>query len=197
MIRIALTGSIGMGKTTVAQMFARRGVLLFDADAEVRALQGPNGPLLEAIERRFPGTVNGGILNRDALAARVLANPAELKALEAIVHPAVRAARDAFIAAHPGAPAILFDIPLLFETGSEEDFDTVIVVSAGEELQRARVLGRPGMTGRRLDSILARQMPDSEKRARADFVIDTNGDLSTTEDQVDRIIACLGIAARR
>ena len=197
MIRIALTGSIGMGKTTVAQMFARRGVLLFDADAEVRALQGPNGPLLEAIERRFPGTVNGGILNRDALAARVLANPAELKALEAIVHPAVRAARDAFIAAHPGAPAILFDIPLLFETGSEEDFDSVIVVSAGEELQRARVLGRPGMTGRRLDSILARQMPDSEKRARADFVIDTNGDLSTTEDQVDRIIACLGIAARR
>jgi dephospho-CoA kinase len=197
MIRIALTGSIGMGKTTVAAMFARRGILMFDADAAVRALQGPDGDLLDAIEARFPGTVIGGELNRDALAARVLADRRELEALEAIVHPAVRAARDRFVSAHADASAILFDIPLLFETGSESEFDTIIVVSAPEAVQRARVLGRPGMTSMRLDSILARQMPDADKRKRADFVIDTGGDLSTTESQVDRIIACLGLGQDR
>lgn len=197
MIRIALTGSIGMGKSTVAAMFARRGILLFDADAEVRAMQGPDGTLVEEIGAAFPGTVVGGQLNRDELAARVLGDPRQLAALEAIVHPAIRAARDAFIAAHREAPAILFDIPLLFETGSHEEFDKVVVVSAPDAVQRARVLARPGMTAKRLDSILARQMPDADKRARADFVVDTGGDLSTTKAEVDRIIACLGLAERQ
>ncbi len=197
MIKIALTGSIGMGKSTVAAMFRERGVLLFDADAQVRALQEPGGALLGAIEARFPGTVVGNVLNRDALAARVLDNPRELAALEAIVHPAVRSARDAFIADHRDAAALVFDIPLLFETGGEDEFDKVIVVSAPEAAQRARVLARRGMSADRLDSILARQMPDADKRARADFVVDTGGDLSTTKAQVYRIIACLGLGQSR
>jgi dephospho-CoA kinase len=123
----------------------------------------------------------------------VLDDPAELAALEAIVHPSVRDAREVFIAAHRDAPALLFEIPLLFEIAGERDFDKVIVVSAPAEVQRARVLGRSGMTNEKLDAILARQVPDEEKRARADFVVDTSGDLSTTEAQVRDIIACLGI----
>ena len=194
MIRIALTGSIGMGKSTVARMFERAGVPVFDADAEVRRLQGPSGALVERIGERFPGTVEGGILDRDRLARRVLDDPAELAALEGIVHPAVRDAREAFIATHAGAPALLFEIPLLFETAGEKDFDKVVVVSAPAEVQRARVLERPGMTVEKLASILARQVPDEEKRARADFVVDTAGDLSTTEGQVRDIIACLGLS---
>ena len=125
----------------------------------------------------------------------VLEEPGELAALEAMVHPEVRGARERFIAAHKDAPAILFDIPLLFETGGEAAFDKIIVVSAPPDVQRARVLKRPGMTPAKLKSILARQMPDAEKRHRADFVIDTGGDLSTTERQVGDIIACLGLAA--
>ena len=194
MIRIALTGSIGMGKSTVARMFERAGVPVFDADAEVRRLQGPSGALVERIGERFPGTVEGGILDRDRLARQVLDDPAELAALEAIVHPAVRDAREAFIASHARAPALLFEIPLLFETGGERDFDKVVVVSAPPEVQRARVLERPGMTVEKLASILARQVSDEEKRARADFVVDTAGDLSTTEGQVRDIIACLGLS---
>jgi dephospho-CoA kinase len=197
MIRLALTGSIGMGKSTVARMFERAGVPVFDADAEVRRLQGKGGSLLEVIGQRFPGSVHGGALDRDRLSHMVLDDPEELAALEAIVHPEVQKARKRFIADHATAPAILFDIPLLFETGGEGAFDKVVVVSAPEDLQRARVLGRPGMTGEKFRSILERQMPDSEKRKRADFVIDTSGDLSTTEAQVRDILACLGLASGR
>lgn len=194
-IAIALTGSIGMGKSTVASMFADRGIPVFDADAEVRRLQSHGGALVAPIEARFPGTVRDGSVDRDALARRVLGHPSELRALEAIVHPAVQAARQAFLAGHRDAPALLFDIPLLFETGGEKAFDKVVVVSAPAALQRARVLSRPGMTEPRLDSILARQWPDDDKRQRADFVIDTGGSLDETRAQVDRILACLGLAA--
>ena len=197
MIRIALTGSIGMGKSTVARMFERAGVPLFDADAEVRRLQFAGGPVVEAIARRFPGSVVAGVVDRDRLSRIVLEDPVALAALEAIVHPEVHKARQRFIDAHRDAPAILFDIPLLFETGGEGAFDKVIVVSAPEAIQRARVLGRQGMTEEKFRSMLARQMPDREKRERADFVIDTSGDLSTTEAHVRDILACLGLAPGR
>ena len=195
MILVALTGSIGMGKSTVAAMFKRVGVPVFDADAEVRRLQAEDPELIASIGARFPGTVTNRMLDRDALARHVLGRPVELKALEAIVHPAVQDARSRFIASNPDAPALLFDIPLLFETGGETAFDKVIVVSAPAEVQRERVLARPGMTEQKLIAILDRQLPDAEKRARADFVIDTGEHLSTTERQVRDILACLGIAA--
>ena len=194
MMRIALTGSIGMGKSTVAKMFERAGVPVFDADAVVRQLQSPGGGLVEKIGELFPGTVRSGTLDRDCLAQIVLSDPKKLSALEAIVHPAVREAREAFVREHGQAPALIFEIPLLFETGGESDFDKVIVVSAPAEVQRTRVLARPSMHEAKLDSILERQTPDEEKRRRADFVIDTAGDLSTTEAQVHEIIACLGLA---
>ena len=197
MIRIALTGSIGMGKSTVAKMFERAGVPVFDADAVVRRLQGPDGGLVENIGELFPGTVRCGTLDRDCLAHIVLGDPAKLKTLEEIVHPAVREARDAFVAEHPGARGLIFEIPLLFETGGEKEFDKVVVVSAPPEVQRARVLERNGMSAAKLDSILARQMPDAEKRVRADFVVDTGVDLSTTEAQVGDILDCLGLGDRR
>lgn len=193
MIRIALTGSIGMGKSTVARMFEAAGVPVFDADAVVRRLQGPGGALVERIAELFPGAVRCGTLDRDCLAQIVLADPAKLAALEGVVHPAVREWRQAFIDDHPGAAALMFEIPLLFETGGEKEFDKVIVVSAPAEIQRARVLQRQGMTADKLESILKRQIPDQEKRRRADFVIDTGGDLSTTEAQVRDILACLNL----
>jgi dephospho-CoA kinase len=193
MIRIALTGSIGMGKSTVARMFEAAGVPVFDADSVVRQLQGPGGALVERIGELFPGTVRCGTLDRDCLAQIVLEDPAKLAALEGIVHPAVRDWRQAFIDKHAGAPALMFEIPLLFETAGEGEFDKVVVVSAPAEVQRARVLQRQGMTPARLASILARQMPDEEKRRRADFVIDTGADLSTTEAQVREFLACLGL----
>jgi dephospho-CoA kinase len=196
MIKIALTGSIGMGKSTVAAMFERAGVPVFDADAVVRALQGPGGALVERIGERFPGVVHGAILDREKLAGIVLEDPRELAALEQIVHPAVQDARQAFIDRHRDAAALVFDIPLLFETGGETAFDKVVVVSAPGSVQRQRVLARSGMTEERLRSILERQMPDEEKRARADFVIDTGCELSTTEAQVRDILACLGVAGR-
>ena len=195
MITIALTGSIGMGKSTVAAMFAERGIPLFDADAEVRRLQGPGGRLVGPIEQRFPGTTRDGAVDREALAQRVLGNPQELAALEALVHPAVHHERTRFIIANGDAPALLFDIPLLFETGGESAFDKVIVVTAPAEVQRERVLARPGMTPAKLDAILARQLPDADKRARADFTIDTGTSLAETRRQVDAILACLGLAS--
>lgn len=195
MIPIALTGSIGMGKSTVARMFERAGVPVFDADAEVRRLQGPGGALVGAIAKRFPGSVRDGAVDREALSALVLGKPDELAALEAIVHPAVHHARTRFILDHGEAAALLFDIPLLFETGGEGAFDKVIVVSVPEDVQRQRVLSRPGMTTEKLDALLARQTPDADKRARADFVIDTGGSLEETERQVEHILACLGLAA--
>ena len=195
MIRLALTGSIGMGKSTVAEMFRRAGVPVFDADAVVRRLQGPGGSLVGKIEERFPGTTGPDGVNRDALSERVLSDPDELAALEAIVHPSVHHERTRFIVENGDQPALLFEIPLLFETGGESQADKVIVVSAPAEVQRARVLERPGMTPEKLNAILGRQLPDSEKRARADFVIDTGGDLSTTKAQVADILSCLGLTA--
>lgn len=195
MIKIALTGSIGMGKSTVAKMFESAGVPVFDADAIVRQLQSDGGGLVEKIGELFPGTVRCGTLDRDCLAQIVLSDREKLAALEQIVHPAVREAREAFVAEHGQATALIFEIPLLFETGAEAEFDKVIVVSAPAEVQRGRVLGRPGMHEAKLDSILDRQTPDEEKRRRADFVIDTAGDLSTTEAQVREIIACLGLGS--
>ena len=195
MIKVALTGSIGMGKSTVARMFADAGVPVFDADAVVRQLQGPGGALIERIGELFPGCVRSGTLDRECLAQIVLADRSKLALLENIVHPAVREWRDVFIEKHRESPALIFEIPLLFETGSEKEFDKVVVVSAPPDVQRARVLGRQGMTSARLDSILARQMPDEEKRRRADFVIDTGADLSTTEAQVRDILVGLGLAA--
>jgi dephospho-CoA kinase len=194
MLKIAITGSIGMGKSTVASMFADAGIPLFDADAEVRAMQGYGGQLVDSIEARFPGTTRGGAVDRELLAARVLGDRDLLAALEMIVHPAVQQARERFVAGHSDAPALLFDIPLLFETGGEKAFDKVVVVSAPADVQRERVLGRPGMTPAKFDSLLARQLPDSEKRERADFVVDTSGSLDATRAQVQRILACLGLA---
>jgi dephospho-CoA kinase len=195
MITLALTGSIGMGKSTVARMFERAGIPVFDADAEVHRLQETGGALVEAIGDRFPSSVIAGQLDRDRLAEIVLADRNELAALEAIVHPAVQAARERFLADHAEAAVVLFEIPLLFETGGEQAFDKVIVVSAPAEIQRERVLSRAGMTEQKLDAILGRQLPDADKRARADFVVDTGTDLSTTERQVRDILACLGLPA--
>jgi dephospho-CoA kinase len=194
---IAITGSIGMGKTTVAKMFEESGVPVFDADAVVRDLQANDAKLIATIGERFPGTVSNGVLDREALRRTVLGQPAELESLEAIVHPEVQAARARFIEANENAPALLFDIPLLFETGGEGAFDKVIVVSAPAKIQRDRVLARPGMTRQKLDAILARQMPDDEKRKRADFVIDTGTDLSATARRVSEILYCLGLGSGR
>ena len=193
MITLALTGSIGMGKSTVAAMFADAGVPVFDADAVVRTLQGPGGRLVPLIEARFPGTTRDGSVDREALSAAVLADRDELAALEAIVHPAVHHERTRFIVEHGDASALLFDIPLLFETGGGEAFDKVIVVSARSELQRERVLMRPGMTEQKFEQILARQLPDDQKRQRADFVVDTSGTLDETRAQVHNILSCLGL----
>ena len=197
MRRIALTGSIGMGKSTVAAMFVAAGIPLFDADAEVRALQGPGGELVPAIEAMFPGSTEGGAVDRERLGAMVLGDRDRLARLEMLVHPVVAERRQRFIDAHRAAPALLFDIPLLFETHGEGAFDTVIVVSAPAAIQRERVLARPGMTAAKLDAILARQTPDAVKREKADFVIDTSGTLDATRAQVANILACLGLAAGR
>jgi len=193
MMTLALTGSIGMGKSTVAAMFAEAGIPTFDADAVVRALQGPGGRLVPLIEARFPSTTRDGAVDRDALSAVVLSDRDELAALEAIVHPAVHHERTRFIVEHGDSPALLFDIPLLFETGGDAAFDKVIVVSASLAQQRDRVLARPGMTEEKLRQILGRQMADSEKRDRADFVVDTSGTLEETRTQVRNILSCLGL----
>ena len=196
MNRVALTGSIGMGKSTVAKMFERAGVPVFDADAVVHRLQAPGGGLVEKIGELFPGCVRSGTLDRECLAEIVLGDREKLAALERIVHPAVREAREEFIARHRDAPVLLFEIPLLFETGGEKEFDKIVVVSAPADVQRSRALERAGMSLAKLTAILARQMPDAEKRRRADFVVDTGTDLSTTESQVREILACLGGAPR-
>ncbi|RYD62649.1 MAG: dephospho-CoA kinase [Sphingomonadales bacterium] len=195
MITLGLTGSIGMGKSTVAAMFADEGVPVFDADAEVHRLQGPGGALVAAIEAAFPDTTGAEGVNRTALGEAVLGDPVALKRLEALVHPAVAAAREGFLARHAAAPLVVLDIPLLFEAGGWQQVDRVAVVSAPADVQRARVLGRPGMTEARFESILARQLPDAEKRARADFVIDTGVALAETRAEVRRVIACLAGAA--
>ena len=184
---LGLTGSIGMGKSTVAGMFEELGVPVFDADAVVRGLQGPGGGLVDEIERAFPGTTGPDGVDRARLGSAVFDDPAALARLEAIVHPAVRAAREDFLREQAGARLVVFDIPLLFEKGATEEVDAVLVVSAPPEVQRARVLARPGMAEARFESILAIQLPDAEKRARADYVIDTGGTLIGTKAEV----ACL------
>jgi dephospho-CoA kinase len=185
---LGLTGSIGMGKSTVAAMFADAGVPVFDADAEVRRMQGPNGALLGQIEQAFPGTTSAEGVDRAALGAAVFDDAAALARLEAIVHPAVRQAREAFLIEHAGASLVVFDIPLLFEKGGVEEVDAVLVVSAPAEVQRRRVLDRPGMTAERFARILTLQLPDAEKRARADYVIDTGTSLEQTSAQVAQLV---------
>jgi dephospho-CoA kinase len=191
MIVLGLTGSIGMGKSTVAKMFAEEGVPVFDADAAVHRLQGPEGALVERIEAQFPGTTGPGGVDRGALAERVLGEPEALRRLEALVHPAVARERKAFLAANARAAVVVLDIPLLFEAGGSAQVDRIAVVSAPPGVQRERVLARPGMTAEKFDQILARQLPDAEKRARADFVIPTGGPLDETRRAVRRILACL------
>lgn len=190
-VTLGLTGSIGMGKSTVATMFAELGVPVFDADAAVHRLQGKGGRLVAAIEAAFPGTTGFDGVDRTALGEAVLGKPELLKRLEAIVHPAVGEERAAFLAQNASARLVVFDVPLLFETGGESRVDKVAVVSAPAEVQRARVLARPGMTAARFDAILARQTPDAEKRARADYVIDTGGSLVATRARVAEIVADL------
>ena len=191
MIILGLTGSIGMGKSTVARMFAEEGAPVFDADSVVHRLQGPEGALVEAIEAAFPGTTGPQGVDRTALAERVLAEPAALRRLEALVHPAVAKARESFLAANAGAPVVVLDIPLLFEKGLEGSVDKVAVVSADPDVQRIRTLARPGMSAEKYLRILSHQLPDAEKRARADFVIPTDCPLDETRASVRRILACL------
>ncbi|KRA81562.1 dephospho-CoA kinase [Altererythrobacter sp. Root672] len=185
---LGLTGSIGMGKSTVAAMFEELGVPVFDADAVVRRLQGPGGDLVAPIEAAFAGTTGPQGIDREALGKEVFDNPAALARLEAIVHPAVRAARKEFLLEHAGERLVVFDIPLLFEKGGVEEVDAVVVVSAPPEVQRARVLARPGMTAERFATILSLQMPDAEKRARTDHVIDTGLSLEETRAAVARLV---------
>ncbi|MEH3145379.1 MAG: dephospho-CoA kinase [Methylobacterium frigidaeris] len=193
---LGLTGSIGMGKSATAAMFRARGVPVHDADACVHALYGPGGAAAARIGAAFPGTLApDGAVDRAALRARVLDDPARMTTLEALVHPLVREAEAAFLAAHAAAPLAVLDVPLLYETGGEARCDAVAVVSAPAEVQRARVLARPGMTGATFAAILAKQMPDAEKRRRADFVIETGDGFPRAEAQVDAVIAAL--AARR
>ncbi len=197
MLVLGLTGSIGMGKSTVAAMFAEEGVPVFDADAEVHKLQGPDGRLVTEIEAAFPGTTGESGVDRPLLSKAVFGNPEALRQLEAIVHPAVAEERARFLDANRDRPLVLLDIPLLFEAGGWEQVDKIVVVSAPADVQRERVLARPGMTVDRFESILARQTPDSEKRARADFVIPTGGSLEETRAAVCAVIACLAGAEGR
>jgi len=188
MIVLGLTGSIGMGKSTVGDFFAEGGVPVYDADAEVHRLYaGDAAPLIEAA---FPGTSKDGAVDRARLAERVIGDPAALKRLEAIVHPLVRRAEEQFLAAAEaaGAPVAVVNIPLLFETGGDKRCDAVVVVSAPAATQRARVMGRPGMTEEKFAGLLAKQMPDAEKRRRADFVVDTSADFDSTRVQIRAIL---------
>jgi dephospho-CoA kinase len=173
MIIIGLTGSIGMGKSTVAKMFTRLGVPVFDADAEVRRVQGPGGRALAAIEAAFPGSTHEGGLHREKLGAAVFGDREALRRLESILHPLVGDAQSAFLGAHRRKNAVVLDVPLLFEKGGWRRCDMSVVVSAPLRVQRARVLARPGMTPEKFAAILKAQMPDAEKRRRADIVIQT------------------------
>jgi dephospho-CoA kinase len=174
MIILGLTGSIGMGKSTTAKLFAEAGVPVYDADAAVHALY--EGEAVPAIEAAFPGTTADGKVDRNKLSAQVVHDPSAIRRLEGIVHPMLGASRQKFLddAEQSGAPVAVVDVPLLFETGGEKRVDAVVVVTTTPEIQRQRVLSRDNMTGERLDAILARQLPDAEKRKRADFVVDTS-----------------------
>ncbi|MFM5884018.1 MAG: dephospho-CoA kinase [Novosphingobium sp.] len=185
---LGLTGSIGMGKSAVAAMLRGLGVPVFDADAAVHELQGPGGACVAPIERAFPGTTGPQGVDRQKLGAAVFGDPAALKRLEAIVHPEVAALRSAFLADNAAAALIVFDIPLLFEKTGSHGLDAVVVVSAPAAVQRERVLARPGMTAEKFAQILALQVPDAEKRARADYVIDTGVTLAETRHAVQRLV---------
>ncbi|WP_394664602.1 dephospho-CoA kinase [uncultured Sphingomonas sp.] len=191
MIVLGLTGSIGMGKSTVAQMFRDEGVPVFDADACVHRLQGPGGALVAAIESAFPGTTGPDGVNRAALGRAVLGDDSAMRRLEAIVHPAVQAERTAFLTAHADASLVVVDVPLLLETGGDKAVDKVLVVSAETAVQEARVLARPGMTKEKFAAILARQLPDVEKRVRADHIIATDIPLAETREKVRALITCM------
>jgi len=197
MFILGLTGSLGMGKSTTAGFFAEAGVPVHDADAVVHALY--EGEAVPAIEAAFPGTTAGGKVDRARLAARVTDDPAALRRLEQIVHPLVRAARARFLAAAQagGAEVVVLDIPLLFETGGHAGVDAVVVASAPPETQRQRVLERPGMTADKLDALLGRQMADSEKRARADFVVDTSRGFDAARAQVREILRAVATMPKR
>lgn len=191
MIVLGLTGSIGMGKSTTAQMFIDRGVPVYSADETVHRLY--SGRAVPLIENAFPGTTGCGTVDRDSLSRAVLGNPEALKKLESIIHPLVREEEQAFLksAEETGAAFAVLDIPLLFETGGESRVDRVLVVTAPAEVQRERVLSRPGMTETKINAILQRQLPDAEKRLRADFVIDTSRGLDAARADVDAVIATL------
>jgi dephospho-CoA kinase len=191
MIVLGLTGSIGMGKSTVAAMFRRLKVPVFDADATVHALEAPGGAALEPIATAFPGVVADGVLDRTALGAAVFGDTERLRRLEAIVHPLVAAARARFMFRYRTRRLIVLDIPLLYERGGTGQCDLVAVVSAPAAVQRARVLARPGMTPARFDVILARQVPDAEKQALADVVIPTGGSKIATWRAVRAVVASL------
>lgn len=188
---LGLTGSIGMGKSAVAGMFSDLGVPVFDADAAVHELQGPSGALLPAIEAEFPGTTGESGVDRPKLGAAVFGDREALARLEAIVHPAVAAMRTRFLEECVDKPLIVFDIPLLYEKGGSQQLDAVAVVSAPAEAQRARVLARPGMTVEKFEQILDLQVPDAEKRARADFVIDTGVSFDETRQAVADLVDAL------
>ena len=193
MILIGLTGSIGMGKSTTAAMFREAGVPVYDADAAVHDLYDEGGAAVGPVGEAFPGTVRGGRFDREALRQAVLGDPKALKRLNAIVHPLVGRDRARFFAKAEaeGADMVVLDIPLLFETGGHASVDAIVVASAPEEMQRERVLARPGMSPERLDAILAQQLADAEKRARAHFVVDTSRGLEPARRQVAEIIAAL------
>jgi dephospho-CoA kinase len=193
MIVIGLTGSIGMGKSTVAAMFADEGAPAFNSDDVVHALYAPGGAAVGPVGEAFPGVVRDGAIDRAALSAQVVNNDEAIARLERIVHPLVRQAQAEFLEANRdvGVGAVVLDIPLLFETGGSALVDKVVVVSAPAKVQRARVLGRPGMTEEKFEALHARQLPDAEKRARADFVIDTGGDFDATRAQVRAVLDAL------
>jgi|SRR6516162_680179 dephospho-CoA kinase len=197
MFVLGLTGSLGMGKSTTARFFAEAGVAVHDADAVVHHLYA--GKAVAAIEAAFPGTIVGGTVDRSKLAARVLNDPAALRRLEAIVHPLVQEAEEQLLgeAELRGEKVAVLDIPLLFETGGDRRVDAVVVVSAPEDVQRARLLERPGMTIEKLESILARQMSDAEKRKRADFVVDTSRGFDAARAQVRAILDAVATMPRR
>lgn len=188
MIIVGLTGSIGMGKSTTAQMFREFGVPVNDADEVVHALY--RGEAVAPVEAAFPGTTKDGSVDRAELSRQLMAAPHRLPELEAIVHPLVRKKEQKFLARHAavGAPFVILDIPLLFETGAEKRLDRIAVVTCSAKLQRERVLKRPGMTEEKFAMILARQVPDSEKRKRADYIIDTSDSFDVTRQQVKAIV---------
>jgi dephospho-CoA kinase len=193
MIVVGLTGSIGMGKSTTAQMFADAGAPVYDADAEVRRLYAPGGAAVPLIEEAFPGVVRDGAVDRGLLAERVLGNPEALARLNGLVWPLMGAARAEFFerARAANADVVVLDIPLLLETGGEKNVEAVVVVSAPARMQKERVLARPGMTSEKFEAILAAQMPDEHKRDRAHFVVDTSHGLERARRQVERILTAL------